>query len=151
MDSNKVSYDFAKAWDANQGNFAESIAENIIRYAENNNVRLASVLDICCGASNLLGVFNRKGMSCFGTETKKSMIDYSTVKHPDVTYYQTENMFDVTCKQKVDLITCTHDVVNCFENFSEWEQFFKVRTIFHTESNFSKIKKKYFCEVLKTR
>ena len=26
MDSNKVNYDFARAWDLNQGNFAESIA-----------------------------------------------------------------------------------------------------------------------------
>lgn len=125
MDSNKVNYDFAKAWDLNQGTFAESIAENILSFAERNGTKLTSVLDICCGASNLLGVFNRKGLKCYGTETRQGMFDYSSEKHPDISYTLTKNMYDVPSKQKVDLITCTHDLINYFENFGEWETFFK--------------------------
>lgn len=125
MDSNKVNYDFAKAWDLNQGNFAESIAENILTYAENNKIKIASVFDICCGASNLLGVFNRKGLKCYGTETRQGMYDYSKEKHPEITYFLTENMYDFPGRHKVDLVTCTHDVVNYFENFDNWQTFFK--------------------------
>ncbi len=125
MDSNKVNYDFARAWDLNQGNFAESIAENILNYADSHGNKITSVMDICCGASNLLNVFSRKGLKCYGTESRQGMYDYSKEKLPETTYFLTENMYDVPGKQKVDLITCTHDVVNYFENFEDWQQFFK--------------------------
>ena len=37
MDSKDLSYDFAKAWDSSQGNFAEHIANSIIAFTETNN------------------------------------------------------------------------------------------------------------------
>ncbi len=125
MESSKVNYDFAKAWDLNQGNFAGSIAENILNYAEKQNIKITSVMDICCGASNLLKVFSDKGLTCYGTESRQGMYDYSKEKLPNTTYFLTENMYDVPGKQKVDLVTCTHDVVNYFENFENWQDFFK--------------------------
>ena len=125
MDSNKVNYDFAKAWDIGQGNFAQSVAENIITFASNHKTKLTSVLDICCGASNLLGVFKDMGLKCFGTETSQGFYEYSKEKFPDITYFSTKNIYDMPVKKKVDLITCTHDVVNYFENFGDWETFFK--------------------------
>ncbi len=125
MEQNQVNYDFARAWDVSQGNFAEEIADNILRFASENNKKINSVLDICCGASNLLGVFYKKGLICYGTENRQGMLDYSQEKYPEITYIQTKNMYDVPLKKSVDLITCTHDVVNYFESFSDWEQFFK--------------------------
>ena len=125
MDSNQVNYDFAKAWDVSQGNFAQEIAENILKFADENKIKITSVYDICCGASNLLGVFKSKGLKCFGSETRQGMYDYSKEKHPEITYFLTEKMYDVPGKQKVDLITCTHDVVNYFENWENWEEFFE--------------------------
>ncbi len=124
MDSNQVNYDFAKAWDINQGDFAEGIAQNIINFASVHNRKIQSVYDVCCGASNLIGVFEAKGYKCFGTETRQGMYEYSKEKHPNTTYFLTKNMYDVPGKQKVDVITCTHDIVNYFENFSQWEEFF---------------------------
>ena len=125
MDSKQVNYDFAKAWDLSQGNFAQSIAENILKFAEENKIKITSVYDICCGASNLLGVFKERGLQCYGTETREGMFEYSKEKHPEINYFLTENMYDVPGRQKVDLITCTHDVVNYFEKFEDWEDFFK--------------------------
>lgn len=125
MDSNQVNYDFAKAWDVSQGDFAHGIAENILNFAENNGRKIESVYDICCGASNLLSVFEQKGIKCYGTETRQGMYDYSKEKHPDVTYFLTKNMNEVPGKQKVDCITCTHDIVNYFNSFDEWQSFFK--------------------------
>lgn len=125
MESSQVNYDFAKAWDLNQGNFAESMAESIIKFAENNNRKITSVYDICCGSSNLLSVFESKGINCFGTETREGMYNYSKTKYPNINYFLTEKMYDVPGTEKVDLITCTHDIVNYFEKFEDWKTFFK--------------------------
>lgn len=125
MDSKEVSYDFAKAWDASQGDFAKHIANSIVAYTETNNKSFSSVYDICCGSSNLLAEFHKLGFKCFGTETRQGMYDYSKDKLPEVTYYLTENMYDLPGKEKADIITCTHDIVNYLEEFSEWETLFK--------------------------
>ncbi len=125
MDSNQVNYDFARAWDLNQGNFAQGIAERILSFANDRNIKLTSVYDVCCGASNLLGVFEEKGLKCFGTETRQGMFNYSKENHPNITYFLTKNMYDFPGKEKVDLITCTHDIVNYFEKFEDWKTFFK--------------------------
>ncbi len=124
MDSNQVNYDFAKAWDISHGNFAEGIAQNIINFADTHGKKIKTVYDVCCGASNLIGVFEARGMKCFGTETRQGMYDYSKEKHPNTTYFLTKNMYEVPGKEKVDVVTCTHDIVNYFENFSMWEEFF---------------------------
>ena len=125
MDSKDVNYDFAKAWDLSQGEFATNIANRILTLNEEREHKLASVYDVCCGASNLLQVFDQCGFKCYGTETRQGMYDYSKEKLPNVTYYLTEKMNDMPGKDKVDLVTCTHDLINYFENFSEWEQLFK--------------------------
>lgn len=125
MDSNKIDYDFAKAWDLSQGNFAENIANKILAYNQTNNKKLNSIYDICCGSSNLLAVFFHQGFKCFGSETRKGMYDYSKEKLPGVTYYLTEKMNDLPGKEKVDIITCTHDIINYLETFGEWEELFK--------------------------
>ena len=57
--------------------------------------------------------------------TGKLQITIEKEKHPEITYFLTEKMYDVPGKQKVDLITCTHDVVNYFENWENWEEFFE--------------------------
>ena len=125
MDSKDINYDFAKAWDVSQGNFAKNIANSIISYKETNNKKFSSVYDICCGSSNLLAEFFSLGFKCYGTETRQSMYDYSINKLPEVTYYLTEKMYDLPGKDKADIITCTHDIVNYLEEFSEWETLFK--------------------------
>lgn len=125
MESTQVNRDFASAWDKNQGDFAKGIAEDILTFAANKKIKIKSVMDICCGASNLLQVFDNNGLVCYGTESRQGMFEYSKEKCPNVKYFLTENMYDVPGKQKVDLITCTHDVVNYFESFDNWISFFK--------------------------
>lgn len=125
MDSKDVNYDFAKAWDLSQGDFAKNIANRILAYNETNDKHFTSVYDVCCGSSNLLKVFHDCGFKCYGTETRQGMFEYSKEKLPEVTYYLTEKMNEMPGKDKVDIVTCTHDLVNYFEDFSEWEQLFK--------------------------
>ncbi len=125
MDSKDINYDFAKAWDLSQGDFAQNIANRILAYNERNDKHYTSVYDVGCGSSNLLKVFSDCGFVCYGTENRQGMFDYSKEKLPDVTYYLTENIYDMPGKEKVDIVTCTHDLINYLEDFSEWEQLFK--------------------------
>lgn len=125
MDSKEINYDFAKAWDSSQGDFARNIANNIISYNQTNNKNYKSVYDICCGSSNLLEVFSNRGYKCFGTETRQGMFDYSKEKLPGVTYFLTNEMQELPGKEKVDIVTCTHDIINYLETFNEWEELFE--------------------------
>ncbi|MBR7172566.1 MAG: methyltransferase domain-containing protein [Clostridia bacterium] len=125
MSSNQIDVEFAKSWDLSHGHFSKGIAERILEFANENKIKIKTALDICCGASNLLDVFNNHGIKCAGTETRQGMIDYSKEKYPDINFYLTKNMYDVPPKAKADLITCNHDIVNYFENFDEWKLFFK--------------------------
>lgn len=125
MDSKDVNYDFAKAWDLSQGDFATNIANRILALNEEKNHKFTSIYDVCCGASNLLQVFDECGFKCYGTETRQGMYDYSKEKLPNVTYYLTEKMNDMPGKEKVDIVTCTHDLINYFESFADWEKLFK--------------------------
>ena len=125
MDSKQLDFDFARAWDLNQGNFSYSIAEKILNYIRNNNMQSKSLLDICCGSSNLIGFFENNGVTCSGTETSQGMIDYSKSKHENASYFLTENIYEIPGKEKYDIITCTHDMINYMESFDEWIQLFK--------------------------
>ena len=112
MDSKDVNYDFAKAWDLSQGDFATNIAIRILALNEEKKHKFTSIYDVCCGASNLLQVFVECGFKCYGTETRQGMYDYSKEKLPNVTYYLTEKMNDMPGKEKVDIVTWTHDLIN---------------------------------------
>lgn len=125
MNSTIVDYDFAKAWDKHQGSFAHGIAQKLLTYGEMNGKHFKSVYDIQCGASNLLSFFNEHGLKCFGTESRSGMYEYSKEKIPSATYYLTQEMYELPGKEKIDLITCTHDIVNYLENLDEWVKLFK--------------------------
>ena len=125
METNQIDLDFAKAWDKSKGNFSKNLAMNILRFSNENNQKIATALDVCCGTSNFLSVLNSDGIICFGTEIDKSMIEYSKEKYPSLTYELTETMHEFSFKTKFDLITCNHDMVNYLENFDEWMNLFK--------------------------
>lgn len=125
MDTNKIDYDFAKAWDLSQGDFATNIANKLLAYNQTNNKNYKSIYDICCGSSNLLAILFHQGFKCYGTETRQGMYDYSKEKLPGVTYFLTKKMNELPGKDKVDIITCTHDIVNYLEDFGDWEELFK--------------------------
>ncbi len=125
MSDTQIDVDFAKAWDNSQGHFSAGIANKILQFGEQNNKRIRSALDICCGAANLLEIFHNRKIKCVGTETRQGMIDYSKEKYPEISFVKTKQMSEIPGRQKYDLITCNHDIVNYFENFDEWEEFFK--------------------------
>lgn len=125
MESNQIDLDFAKAWDKSQGDFSKNLANSILSYVNQNRIKISSALDICCGTSNFLKVLNDNGINCFGTEIDESMINYSKEKYPSLTFQYTKNIPDFNFKNKFDLITCNHDMINYLETFDEWVELFK--------------------------
>ena len=125
MSSNQIDKDYAKAWDLHQGNFAHGIAEKIVEFSRDHKRKIKTALDVCCGAGNLLSVFSNYGITGYGTETRQGMIDYVTEKYPDKKFFLTKNMYDMPIKKNVDLVTCTHDIINYLETLDEWKQMFK--------------------------
>jgi len=125
METNQIDLDFAKAWDKSQGNFSKNLAMNILRFSNENNQKIATALDVCCGTSNFLNELNNAGIVCCGTEIDQSMIDYSKEKFPSLTYQLSQNIPDFNFKSKFDLITCNHDMINYLETFDEWNALFK--------------------------
>ncbi len=134
MESYQVDLDFAKAWDESQGDFSKNLAENLIAFSKENNLKISTALDICCGTSNFLDVLNQNGIICSGTEIDKSMIDYSKEKFPNFNFTYTPTIDDFKIKGNFDLITCNHDMINYLENFSEWTNLFK-NAIKHLSKN----------------
>ena len=77
MESNQLDLDFAKAWDKSQGEFSKNLAENILKYANENKLKISTALDICCGTSNFLNILNNAGVICFGSEIDQSRETFS--------------------------------------------------------------------------
>lgn len=116
---------YAAAWSADQGGFSYQLSNNLIEYLKENNISVKSCLDVCCGTGEFLGHLSKLGIACAGTEVAKSMIEYSKEKYPNMNFTLTKEIYDFPTKQKFDLITCNHDMLNMIERFDNWKEMFK--------------------------
>ena len=62
----KVENSLAYAWYNLQGKYSEDLARKIINFERIQKLKLTTVLDICCGSSNLLKVMLDENKRCFG-------------------------------------------------------------------------------------
>lgn len=128
MEQYKVSnidYDYAVAWSLRQGEFSFNLSKNLVNYFNKNGIKVNNCLDICCGTGEFLNTMKKVGAKCTGTEVAQSMIDYNKQKYEDMTFVHTDTLADFKFKEKFDLISCNHDMVNSLETFAEWEKLFK--------------------------
>lgn len=125
MSSSQIDIHFAKAWDLSRGYFSKNLAEKILVYIQNKNIKVKKALDICCGCANLLDVFHANNIKCIGTETRNNMIEYSQEKYPEINFAITKEIYEMPIKSKVDLITCNQDIINYLETFDEWKTLFR--------------------------
>lgn len=123
--ANSFDTNYALAWSMDQGGFSSSLAQNLIQYFERNNLKPRSVLDLAFGTCEFLYKLSRQGLVCYGTEIAKSMVDYSKAKYPDFNLTLADHLYDIPFRDKFDLITCNHDMVNTLERFNEWQELFK--------------------------
>ncbi len=116
---------FAIAWNENQGSYSQNLAKKVLKFIKLQDLKVDTVLDICCGSANFLCEMQDNGKTCTGTEILDSYVEYNKSKFPNITFYKTEKINDLENLGTFDLITCNHDVVNMFPTLEEWGAFFK--------------------------
>lgn len=125
--NNETNFDkaFAMAWNENQGNYSQTLAKKILKFIKLQDLKVNSVLDICCGSANFLNEMQLNGKKCAGTEILDSYVEYDKSKFPNIQFIKTNSINELDSIGKYDLITCNHDVVNMLPTLDEWELFFK--------------------------
>lgn len=116
---------FAMAWNENQGGYSQNLAKKLLKFIKLQDLKVESVLDICCGSANFLNEMHNSGKTCVGTEILDSYVEYNKSKYPDMEFHKTETITDIDRLGKFDLISCNHDVVNMLPSLEDWGNFFK--------------------------
>ncbi len=125
MEENVVNVSYAMAWSENQGSYSSSIAKKTLNFANNQGLKVKTVLDICCGSANFLQEMKANGKICTGTEILDSYIEYNKQAYPDIDFVKTQTILDIDHLGKFDLISCNHDVVNILPTLEDWGTLFK--------------------------
>ena len=123
--SNSFDINYAEAWAADQGGFSYQLAQNLLEYLNKNKIVAKKALDLCFGTSEYLAVLSKNEIECHGTETAKSMVEYSQRNYPNIEYKFVKKLTEIPFRGKFDIISCNHDMINTLEKFSEWEELFK--------------------------
>ncbi|MBQ8468950.1 MAG: class I SAM-dependent methyltransferase [Clostridia bacterium] len=116
---------FAESWYNMGGDFAYMFSKKLIAYLKKNNIQPKNVLDVYCGAGNLLAELQKVGIKCTGTEGSEAFIRFNKQNHKDMEFILTDGLEKFNTKEKFDLITCTYDLVNYMETYEEWVTMFK--------------------------
>ena len=122
---NNFSKAFAIAWNENQGTYSQNLAKKILKFIKLQDLKVNSVLDICCGSANFLEEMKNNGKRCTGTEILDTYIEYNKSKFPDISFFKTNQIDDLENLGTFDLISCNHDVVNMIPTIEQWGVFFK--------------------------
>lgn len=125
--NNNSSFDkaFAMAWNENQGNYSQNLAKKILKFIKLQDLKVNSVLDICCGSANFLNEMQSNGKQCTGTEILDSYVEYNKTKYPNIKFFKTSEIDNLDGLETYDLISCNHDVVNMLPTLEDWGNFFK--------------------------
>ena len=85
---------FAIAWSENQGNYSATLAQKVLNFITLPNLKVKTVLDVCCGSANFLEYMRDNGLDCTGTEFLDSYIQYDQNKFKDIKFIKTD-LFDL--------------------------------------------------------
>lgn len=127
MENKENNFDkaFAMAWNENQGSYSQNLAKKILKFIKLQDLKVETVLDICCGSGNFLNEMSSSGKNCTGTEILDTYVEYNKSKFPNINFCKTEKIDDIESLGKFDLISCNHDVVNMLPTLEAWGNFFK--------------------------
>lgn len=125
--NNETSFDkaFAMAWNENQGSYSQNLAKKVLKFIKLQDLKVNTVLDICCGSANFLHEMSINGKNCTGTEILDTYVEYNKSKYPNIQFEKTNTIDELDNLGKFDLITCNHDVVNMLPTLDDWGKFFK--------------------------
>ena len=128
METNNVkNFDkaFAMAWNEHQGSYSQNLAKKVLNFIKLQDLKVNTVLDVCCGSANFLNEMKQNGKMCTGTEILYTYVEYNKSKYTNINFFKTNAINDLDNLGKFDLITCNHDVVNMLPTLLDWGEFFK--------------------------
>ena len=59
---------FAIAWNENQGDYSQNLAKKVLKFIKLQDLKVDTVLDICCGSANFLNEMSNNGKDCTGSQ-----------------------------------------------------------------------------------
>lgn len=122
---NSFDIKYAEAWHKKQGDFSSRLAHGLVKFMKDNNLKIKSCLDICCGTGEFIDCMKNVIPICAGNEIAQSMIDFAKQSLPDIKFFYVPDFSNFKSDQKYDLLTCNHDMVNTLHDKAKWLQFFK--------------------------
>lgn len=120
----KINTNLAKAFDISEGLNLIKISNNLLVYLEANKKKYNSILDVGFKTGNLLNNFKSKKFKCFGSETSKTMLEYTANKYSGLNLKLTNSIISIPFSSSFDIITClSHSL--CAVNETALPLFFK--------------------------
>ena len=103
---------FSKVYDAFGWNFyPEEFAELLLKWMQENGIRVESMLDIGCGTGVLCHVLQEHGIKAHGMDLSEGMIEVARRNYPEIPFEQ-GNMITYDTPLRFDLVTSTCDAMN---------------------------------------
>lgn len=100
---------FSKVYDAFGWNFyPEEFAELLLKWMQENEIRVERMLDIGCGTGVLCHVLQEHGIKVHGMDLSEGMIEVARRNYPEIPFEQ-GNMITYDTPLRFDLVTSTCD------------------------------------------
>ena len=114
IEERKIMYGtlFSKVYDAFGWNFyPEEFAELLLKWMQENEIRVERMLDIGCGTGVLCHVLQEHGIKVHGMDLSEGMIEVARRNYPEIPFEQ-GNMITYDTPLRFDLVTSTCDAMN---------------------------------------
>ena len=113
---------FSKVYDAFGWNFyPEEFAKLLLKWMQENEIRVESMLDIGCGTGVLCHVLQEHGIKAHGMDLSEGMLKVAREKYPEIPFEQ-GNMITYDTPLRFDLVTSTCDAMNHILSPADLEQ-----------------------------
>jgi 2-polyprenyl-3-methyl-5-hydroxy-6-metoxy-1,4-benzoquinol methylase len=98
--------------------------QNIVNFIRMSCSKIGSSFDVGCGTGSLVKILRSEGWDSHGCDTSEPMVKAAREKNPSARI-EIQSATDFEVNSKVNLITCTFDVLNHLENKKKISTFFK--------------------------
>lgn len=115
--------------------FSITMGEAILNYFKNNNVKINTNLDLCCGTGTLCNFFYKQNIQTKGVDISNDMINIAKEKNQNIEFV-CENVLYYHDFNTYDLITLTCDAINHFIGEDELNILFKNINVLTKENGY---------------
>ena len=98
--------------------------QNIVNFIRMSCSKIGSSFDVGCGTGSLVKILRSEGWDSHGCDISEPMVKAAREKNPS-SRIEIQSATDFEASSKVNLITCTFDVLNHLENKTKVRTFFK--------------------------